>query len=161
MKVSKPILLFVILLGTITSIFGQNCRNFHKKNVKVPRNEDYRYYGQSKSAVMVANKTTVYRAVFYGNKDYKVIFCSEFGDYPVRYVIKSIEDNKVLYDNIIDDYVESVGFTIDNTQCLLFEITLISDETEKQEREDIEQRFCVGMQILWRKIGTIGLVAQN
>lgn len=40
----------------------------------------------------------------------------------------------MLYDNIIDDYLESVGFTIDNTLCLIFEITLISDVTEKKER---------------------------
>ena len=120
-------------------------------------NYNYKYYGQSRSAVLIANQTIQHKAVFYGKKDYKVIFCTESNQYPVHFVVKSVENNKILYDNIIDDYVESVGFTIDYTQTLIFEVTVIS--TEKALYENMEQRLCLGMQIIWRKMGSLGFYA--
>jgi hypothetical protein len=153
MNLKKSIFLLVLCFIT-TGIFAQNCRNFHKQNCKTPAAYDYKYYGQSRSAVMIANQTVRHKAIFYGKKDYRVIFCTESNQYPVHFIVKSVENNKILYDNIVDDYVESVGFTIDYTQTLIFEVTVIS--TEKDTYEKMEQRLCLGMQIIWRKMDSMG-----
>ncbi|OFX83800.1 MAG: hypothetical protein A2W99_03070 [Bacteroidetes bacterium GWF2_33_16] len=153
----KKTILILVLYFIANCIFAQNCRNFHKENCKTSTFYDYKYYGQSRSAVMIANQTVQHKAVFYGRKDYQIIFCTESNHYPVHFVVKNIENDIVLYDNIIDDYVESIGFTIDYTQSLLFEITVIADE--ENQYYNMENRICLGMQIVWRRIGSLGFYA--
>lgn len=147
-------LIFITTVAIYTSAISQNCTNFHKENCQLSEVDDYNEYGQSTSALMIVNTTTNARVVFFGEKDYKLTFCTKNNKYPAHFILKDSHTNEVLFDNIIDDYIESVGFTVDKTRTIKIEITIISEE--KTDFENIEHRVCLGMQIYWRKMGDLG-----
>ena len=157
-RYKTAIFLFLILSSFVFSAMSQNCNGFHSEYCKPYDDKTYNEYGKSRSALTIVNIPSYARIVCYGGKDYKLIFCTKDNKYPVHYIIKNIENNEVLYDNIIDDYIESVGFTVDKTQSFLIEMTVISDE--KTDFENIEHRLCLGLQILWRKVGDLGFEKQ-
>jgi len=64
------------------------------------------------------------------------------------------ENSEVLYDNQFDDYIETVGFSMDSTKAVTVELTLLAEKIKPQNFD--ENRACVGVQIMWRKTPKIG-----
>lgn len=160
MKFIKNVNLFIfisiVLFLLSFNAFSQKCQDFHHhdncwvKDVK----KDYKQYGQARSALVEINTKYSYQAVFYGNKDFKVQVCTESGYYPIHYRLINAKTKEVFYDNNEDNYVESVGFTIDKTINLIIEITILAEEIKPEDAKDL--RICAGIQILWRKVPQLG-----
>lgn len=111
-------------------------------------------YGQSKNALLQTGIQNNFSVTLFGEKDYKFIICSEANYYPIHIRLIDPITQEVFYDNKDDDYIESVGFTIEKTRRLIVEITLLA---AKVEVKDIGQdRACVGVLILWQKIPKTG-----
>jgi len=146
---------FVFYLSAVNTAQAQNCYRFiETSQCRLASDGGYKPYGQSKSAVLELNKTFEYKLVLYGEKDFKIGVCTEKGFGPVHYKIINARTKDVLYDNITDDYIESIGFTNDYTQSVIIEITVLAEDVEPEDAYDI--RVCVGVNILWRKAPKIG-----
>ncbi len=151
----KKIFLIIIISTLSIATFGQKCKDFHKKgDCRQYTANGFDYYGQSRSAFVEIKKMATFKAVFYGNRDYKVVLCTDYGYYPIHYVIKNADTKEILYDNLEDDYTESVGFTIEKTQNLVFEINVLAEDIEP--KDGIDLRVCVGVNIYWRKVPKLG-----
>jgi hypothetical protein len=139
----SPLVLFIVNLG-----YSQDCKDFHKSKdcyVYVPLDRDFQLYNQAKSTFAEIGKPIIYKVILYGKKDFIVGVCAEAKYY--RQIQLRIIDGitkKVLYDNKDYDYIESFGFTIEKTQPLDLEITVLSKDKAAQD-----SKVCLGIQILW------------
>lgn len=156
MKTNIYILILFFSSLANTNLFAQDCYKFHDSNLCKPARIDYEMkpYGQSKSALVEVGETYRIKIVLNGDKDYMMSFCTKRGFEPVHYKLTDIESGEVLFDNKEDDYIESIGFTNENTRIVMIEITVLAENinTEKQGNS----RVCVGMNILWKKIPKLG-----
>lgn len=149
--------IYFVFIALIISFAAraQRCDDYHKSgDCKIYRSDGFEYYGQSRSALLEIKKQAKFKAVFYGDRDYKVVLCTDYGYYPVHYVISNADTKEILYDNKEDDYIESVGFTIDRTQNLVFDITVLAEDVKAKDAFDL--RVCVGVNIYWRKVPKMG-----
>lgn len=150
MNLLRILVFILMLLSTISSGFSQDCKDFHKSKdcyVYVPLDRDFQIYNQAKSTYAEIGKPLIYKVILYGKKDFIVGVCAEAKYY--RQIQLRIIDGitkKVLYDNKDYDYIESFGFTIEKTQPLDLEITVLSKDKAAQD-----SKVCLGIQILWSK----------
>jgi hypothetical protein len=114
----------------------------------------FQLYGQSRSALFEIDSTFIYELTFYGKKDYILSVCTERGYGPVQFKIIEQKTGNVFYDNMEDEYHNSVGFTIDAPQKVRLEVTLLAEEVEPENFSD--NRACVGVYIQWRKAEKLG-----
>lgn len=150
------------LLITITLAIGVNiasaqpCRDYNRMGtcLALMNREVMNVYGQSKNALLQVNVVSSFSVTLFGEKDYKFIICSEAKFYPIHIRLIDPVSQEVFYDNKDDDYLESIGFTIEKTRRLIVEITLLA---AKADIKDIGQdRACVGVLILWQKVPKTG-----
>lgn len=135
--------------------YGQYCDRFYEdRNCLITAKSSFHPYGQSKSAMLEINKLFECKLVLYGGKDFKIAVCTENGYSPVHYKILNARTRSVLYDNLTDDYNESVGFTNEFTQSIVIEITVLAESVEPEDA--LDKRVCVGVNILWRKAPKLG-----
>ena len=155
-KIIQHTFIFSILfLLFVFSAKTQPCASFHKSNnCKLNNDGSFKNYGQSKSAMLEVNKKYEYKLVLYGDKDYKIGVCTENGLGTVHYKIINARSSTVLYDNISDDYIESVGFTNEFTQSVIIEVTILVED--KKIKGAYDKRGCIGINILWRKAPQLG-----
>lgn len=148
MYILKFSFIAALLLALSSLSQAQECKDFHKSKdcyVYVPLDRDFQMYNQAKSTSVVVGKPTIYKVVLYGKKDFIVGVCAESKYYrQIRFRIIDGITHNVLYDNQDYDYIESFGFTIEKTQPLDLEITVLSKEKTAQAA-----KVCVGIQILW------------
>lgn len=148
-------LFILFFIFPVKRVNAQYCDRFHETSAcRLANDGSFRPYGQSKSAMVEIKKTFEYKLVLYGEKDFKIGVCTEGGFGPAHFKIINARSNIVLYDNITDDYIESVGFTNDFTQSVIIEITILAEEVQPEDAYDT--RVCVGVNILWRKAPKIG-----
>ncbi len=151
------ILIFAISILIFSGLLnGQPCPEFHKSGIcgPVATKDGFKLFGQSKSALFEINQTSKFLVTFYGEKDYKIICGTEKGYEPVKFRVVDQSDGKVFYDNSEDDYNESVGFSIEKTQQLTIEVTLLAEKFEPTDFA--ENRACIGILILWKKTPQLG-----
>ncbi|MEW5846912.1 MAG: hypothetical protein AB1777_11715 [Bacteroidota bacterium] len=143
-----------LVVAAFVTVNGQ-CTGFHTtRDCTPPEIEDFKRFGQSRSRLVEAKKTFTYQVVLFGGYDYKIGICTEKGYYPVQFRIINADDNSVFYDNANDDYVETVGFTVEKTKNVLFEITVLASKKEFKDATD--SRVCAGVAIYWRKVPKTG-----
>jgi hypothetical protein len=148
------IIIPLLLVGSV-QVKAQSCYNFHSSKGCVSKLEkDFRLYGQSESALLVIDSTSSLPVIFYGNKDYIINVCTEKGYYPVHFVIKEFETHDVLYDNMEDDYIESVGMTFEDPVKVIFNVTLLAFDIEPVDFG--EDDACVGIHIQWKRTARTG-----
>ena len=147
----RVLLLFLILWIIPLQGFSQACKDFHKSNdcyVYVPLDRDYQQYNQAKSVSTDIGRPNVYKVVLFGNRDYIVGVCAGEKYYrQIHFRIIDSQTQKPLYDNKDYDYIESFSFTVEKTQALDLEVTILS-----KEKTAPTTKVCLGLQILWSKI---------
>lgn len=147
-------LIFIRSLISLTLLFmanycyGQECKDFYKSDfcyVYVPLDREFKLYNQAKSTLVGIDKPITHKIILYGGKDYIVGVCSE-GSYYRSIRLKIIDGvtKKVLYDNIDYDFIESFILTVEKTQPIEMEVTVISKENVPPK-----ENVCVGFQILY------------
>lgn len=152
----KRILNIFLLLLFAHTAFSQ-CDEYHLSHSCRPspqESKDMTLSSQSKSAYLVAKKTYSFQATLFGGMDYRIIFCADDKFFPIHYTITEKETSIPLYDNKDDDYVESIGVSIENTTIVIIQVTLLAEDAKFKDFRD--NRACLGIPILYRKIPKTG-----
>jgi hypothetical protein len=154
-KMYKIVLWTFPIIIYVANCNGQDCKDFHKSKdcyVYVPLDRDFQLYNQARSTAVEVGKPTVSKVVLYGKNDFIIGVCAGSEFYrQIRLRIFDGITKKVLFDNQKMDYIESFGFTIERTQPLDLEITVLS-----KDKTNDKSKICVGIQILWSKTPETG-----
>lgn len=147
-KKSVFILSFLISLIAIPHfVVAQDCKDYHKSSecyIYVPLDREFQIYNQAKSMQVEVMKPVIYKMVLYGGKDYIVGACADAKFYrKIRLRIIDGISKKVLFDNMDRDFIESFSFTVEKTQPLDMEVTVLSND------KMADKMVCVGFQILY------------
>lgn len=154
---------YSIISGLITFVLifsglqanAQLCTGFHKTSACAAKPiEGFQLYGQSRSAFLEIKKSFEYKFILYGNKDFIFVLCTEHNYGPIHFRIINEDNKELIYDNITENYIESIGFTNEKTRKVIIEVTLLSEKIKPEDGSD--NRACVGFNIRWRKIPKIG-----
>lgn len=153
MKNIKFILILFILLS-IKSI-GQDCNDFFNFSKYTNCNKcvkaNYKIYLQPKHTNIKLKDTLTYNIVFYGGRDYVISFCADQQYYPLHIQLLSPETRIVLYDNVVDYYLESIPVGIYNTQNIILKVSLLAEKLD-EKKKIYTNEVCVGMVLQWKKI---------
>jgi hypothetical protein len=140
---------FITLAAIITAnIYSQQCKNFHESKdcfIYIPDTKKYEQYSQAKSALTEIGIKNIYKIVLFGGKDYIVGVCAELGYRPIHFRITDSQTKKVIYDNKDYDYIESFGFTVEKTQPIDIEITVLENKNIPLKKT----KMCVGIEIVY------------
>jgi len=149
--------IFKIIAGVILAIIlstnarGQQCKGFHESKdcfIYIPESRQYQQYSQAKSALSEIGQKNIYKVVLFGGKDYIVGVCAESGYRPIHFRIIDSQTKKVMYDNKDFDYIESFGFTVEKTQPIDIEVTVLENNRIAQKKN----KMCVGIEIVWSNL---------
>lgn len=143
---------FLILAITSTIIFtslnGQNCRKFHLYGSCMQEpGKQYTMDRQSRSNVIGFGDKLIYNMIFYGERKYKIYFCTSDEFTPVHYKIKDAFTGGLIYDNKLEKYAETVTFYNDYTRKILIEFEVMAEDAS----DDIKMSFlgCSGVLIFY------------
>lgn len=139
----------VLLLLVPFKLISQNCENHHLDgDCRYDIQKGYKIYSQSHSARVAPLDTLEVDAVFYGQKDYILSFCTHKKMYPIHFVLIDKQTNQLLYDNEEDRYLESLGLGFDVTKSLIIRVNALAREsTEEEIKENIG---CIGILIQYK-----------
>jgi hypothetical protein len=154
----RTIIITITLLATSIIAFSQ-CDNYYLGLRCRPTPQeavDMKLSSQSKSAYIEAYQTYTFHMVFFGKMDYKVIFCSKDKFYPVHFILTNRNTGEVLFDNKDDQYVESIGLSVDETIPIQIQVTLLAEGTEFKDLR--KNRACLGICIMYRRIPKLGFL---
>lgn len=131
-------------------LFSQDCMNHHMDgDCRYDIDKGYSIYSQSKSVTLSPLDTVELNAVFYGQKDYMLSFCTHKKMYPIHFMLYDQDTGQLLYDNEDDKYLESLGIGFDATKSLTIKINVLARQsTEEEIKENVG---CVGLLIQYKK----------
>ena len=153
-RTKAMIILIVLMTPLLFSSNMNSCGEYHKCMLCRPNNaRGFHVHGLSRSAVMEPGKTSSFEIDLYGGKDYIISSCTQRRYYPIHMRILN-DEKEVLYDNMMDDYVESIGFTVDSLQTYEVEVTLLAEQVNPENFD--ENRACTGVLVMWRHAPDIG-----
>ena len=148
---STHIFLITALLAffPLQGILAQDCENHHSEgDCRYDLQKDHKIYSQSHSITMSPLDTVEINAVFYGQKDYILSFCTHKKMYPVHFVIYDQETGQMLYDNEEDKYLESLGIGFDATTSLSIKINVLARLSSEEEIKN--NVGCLGLLIQYK-----------
>lgn len=150
----KIAIMFTLMALTF-SIAAQECLNYYKsRSCADYHRKDFYLHGQSRSTVMEIGVKSQMEAVLNGGRDYIVTCCTDPDFYPIHFTIEAKDGGEVLYDNMHDDYLNSIGFTLENTQTVVISVTILAEGYNPEDFD--ENRSCVGVSIQFRKTPRLG-----
>ena len=139
-------LLFLLLPSYLLS---QDCEDHHRDgDCRYDIQRGYKIYSQSHSASITPLDTLELNAVFYGQKDYILSFCTHKKMYPIHFVLIDQQTQQVLYDNEEDKYLESLGLGFDVTKSLTIKIDVLARGSSEEEIK--ENIGCLGLLIQYK-----------
>ena len=141
--------LLSLLIVMPSAFFAQNCVGYHEiGDCQMDRQRGFKVYSQSKSIALSARDTVDLNIIFYGQKDYIFSFCTHPKFYPVHFQLIEPETGDVLYDNVNDRYIESLGIGFDVTKSITIRLNVMA---RKASEEEIEEYIgCLGLLIQYR-----------
>ena len=147
-KGNIQVLAFLLLIIPI-QLLSQNCEYHHLDgDCRYDIERGYKVYSQSHSASMTPLDTIELNAVFYGQKDYILSFCTHKKMYPIHFVLIDQETKQILYDNEEDNYLESLGLGFDVTKSLTIKIDVLARQSSEEEIEG--NVGCMGLLIQYK-----------
>ncbi|MDX2432035.1 MAG: hypothetical protein QNK35_13950 [Bacteroides sp.] len=139
-------LLFLLLPSLLLS---QDCEYHHLDgDCRYDIQKGYKVYSQSHSTAMTPLDTIELNAVFYGQKDYILSFCTHKKMYPIHFILIDQQTQQVLYDNEDDKYLESLGLGFDVTKSLTIKIDVLARGSSEEEIK--ENIGCLGLLIQYK-----------
>ena len=150
MKIIQHIqILAVMILFIPLQLLSQDCDNHHNDgDCRYDIQRGFKIYSQSKSVTMSPLDTVEVSAVFYGQKDYVLSFCTHRKMYPIHFILIDQQTGQVLYDNEEDKYLESLGLGFDVTKTLIIKIDVLARESTEEEIK--ENMGCLGLLIQYK-----------
>jgi hypothetical protein len=138
MKIFRYIGIISLLVAAASfDMSGQSCNKFHLYGtcMQYP-GAGFKIDGQSRSNVIGVGDKLVYNVIFYGERDYKLIFCATELFNPVHYVLLDAETRELIYDSKKDDYSETVELSIETTRRIMIEVSVLALNTDTQVTDD-------------------------
>jgi len=147
----KYILFAAILFSNTSFVEAQrnNCKKFHLYGSCMEfTGIDFKYDNQSRSNIIGFGDKLTYRMVFYGERQYKIHFCTSEGFYPIHFKVFDSNSMKLFYDNEKEEYTDKITLNISSTQSLLIEISVLASESS----DELKMNFlgCLGMLVEWK-----------
>jgi hypothetical protein len=149
----KKLCLFKImafcLLGLPGIVIAQQCETHHMDgDCRYDLQKGYKVYSQSHSVNMSPLDTIEMNAVFYGQKDYILSFCTHRKMYPIHFILTDQQTGQVLYDNEEDKYLESIGLGFDVTKSISIKVDVLARASSEEEIN--ENVGCLGLLIQYK-----------
>lgn len=142
-------ILAALVLCIPVHLTAQDCETHHTEgDCRYDLQKGFKVYSQSHSATMSLLDTIELNAVFYGQKDYILSFCTHKKMYPIHFVLIDQQTKQVLYDNEEDKYLESLGLGFDVTKSLIIKIDVLARESSEEEIK--ENQGCLGLLIQYK-----------
>lgn len=158
MKANIKLAFAISALFVFGNISGQNCSGIQNSmlcDIPAPNVSEFKYSSFSRSALVETKIPYKYSATLPPGKDYLIGVCCDSRFRPVKFRIIDLVKDSVIYDNSTDDYVENIGFTVEqNPMNLIIEVTVMANDVKPRFVDD--KRCCVGIRILYRTIGKKG-----
>jgi hypothetical protein len=149
MKRERYIYILVIFLLFPGQLLSQACEKHHiEGDCRYDLQRGYKFYSQSHSVAISALDTIELNAVFYGQKDYILSFCTHRKLYPVHFILIEQQTGQVLYDNEEDKYLESIGLGFDVTKSLIIKVDVLARLSSEEEIK--EKVGCLGLLIQYK-----------
>ena len=147
MKINILIIsLIITLTGLANSSYAQRCQEFHKsKYCQVEDSQGFKLSSLSRSNSLTIGQTIKYEVVLYGGKELIIKCCTQDAYYPIRFKLKSSINGDVIYDNKYDKYINSISLSLDRTELISIEVTLVS--TPENKSVYVGKKACVGLAI--------------
>ncbi len=157
----RVFILSAVLFTFITvQVYGQgNCSNYVIKKCEA-FGFDFKYSGQSKSAVFELGQKSDFKLVVYKGFEYRVSLCAEKNLKGLYFRIR--EDNSartIIYDSSTEqvDYLEKTFYT-EKSRNLIIEV-IVPESTVPVESQDYKDRFgCLGVLVEYNKRPKSGFV---
>jgi hypothetical protein len=130
----KPFIITIAALLFSLAGYSQ-CDDYHNKITCRPSPQEAKdmiLSSQSKSSYLEANKTYKFQMTLFGNMDYRIMFCTERKFYPIHYIITEKDTGIPLYDN----------------------------EPDAKFKDLRQNRACLGVPILYRRIPKSGFAGE-
>ena len=144
------IIIFLITFSGLT-LKGQNCNKFHLYGscMQYP-GPYYKMDAQSRSNIIGVGDKMVYNVVFYGERNYKLIFCASELFNPVHFILTDSETRELIYDNMDNEYTETIELAIEKTRRIMIEISVLAQNADVVIAEDYFG--CSGFLAYWKPI---------
>ena len=140
----------LFFLGTEIT-FSQDCTDYHEFNCTFA-DWTYFYSRQSKSALFKKGQTSELRYIAYGGEEYFISVCTHRKFAPIHFKIyEDNEEKDLLYDNSMDDFINTVTFANNRTRKLIIEVHVSEDA--QASADDMK---CVGVLIQFKKTEATG-----
>ncbi|MCK4748956.1 MAG: hypothetical protein KAT15_18015 [Bacteroidales bacterium] len=142
-------ILVVLFLFTASQLIGQNCETHHTDgDCRYDLKKGFEVYSQSHSVTLSQLDTIEINAVFYGQKDYILSFCTHKKMYPIHFILIDQQTKQVLYDNEEDNYLESLGLGFNVTKSLIIKVDVLARGLSEEEIK--ENPGCLGLLIQYK-----------
>jgi hypothetical protein len=105
---------------------------------------------QSRSNTIGVGDKMVYNVVFYGERNYMLIFCASELFNPVHFVLTDSETRELIYDNQNNEYTETIELAIEKTRRIMIEISVLAHNADVEVAEDYFG--CMGFLSYWKPI---------
>ncbi len=125
-----------------------DCSGFHRDFCAPSDIPEFKYNGQSRSALFALGETSELNVICYAGHDYRVSFCKEeVIQQDIHFKIKNKQD-EVLYSNDQDDqYASEFEFSAgDRTKRLVLEVTIPKEDTQDSKLKSTSVA-CIGVLI--------------
>src|SRR3972149_2212876 len=130
--VIKIFIISVILLPCL--LHGQECTDFlSSKNCLSNKLEGFNLFRQSASSFVTAGKQVEFNVILMGGRKYFITLCSKERELPVHFIITDSKSNKLLYDNTHDNYINSIGFKLDDIRHIRILAELVNENSGKDK----------------------------
>ncbi len=147
-QIPQTLLIALVLLLPL-QLHAQDCNQHHELgDCRFDLEKSFKIYSQSTSVSISPLDTIELNAIFYGQKDYIISFCTHRKLYPVHFVLIDQQTKQVLYDNEEDKYLESLGVGFDVTRSLIIRVAVLARESSEEEIKN--NLGCLGMLIQYK-----------
>ncbi len=144
--------IFIMFLG-FQNVTAQkdNCRKFHLYGPCTQyAGPNFEYDGQSRSNVIGFGDKLIYNMIFYGERKYKIFFCTSDEFYPVHFKLIDPVSRELLYDNKDDDYPNDVTLNIEKTQRIMIEFSVLATDASPEVK--MNYLGCSGVLMNWKEL---------
>jgi len=139
-----------LLLAPTLSAQRNDCKKFHfYADCNANPGPRFKYDGQSRSNIIGVGDQLIYSLVLYGDKQYKINFCTSEFFQPIHIKLLNAETNDVMYDNETDEYIQTLTLNIDQTQRLKIFVEILAENMAEEDK--MEYFGCLGMMVQSRK----------
>ena len=145
--------LIISLLFVSSGLLAQrdDCKKFHLYGeCKQYPGAKFKYDGQSRSNIIGVGDQLIYSLVLYGDKQYKIYFCTSKAFKPIHLKLLNGETGELMYNNDVDEYIDNLTLNIEKTQRVKVSVEILANDMTEEEK--MEYFGCLGMLVQVKKI---------